>query len=213
MEIADAVAAIDEHGFVVVPGFMSLDELAPAQAALRTIYPTADEFHGGVAPERAARLRGDQFAGIEELPAIGAELGLLAVHPKVVALASAALRSGDIRTYGIEAWAKYTGAVDYEQEHHRDYLGHTLVVPSWALEQRQLEIFVFLDDVTEDLGPTHVVSRSITDHLPVLPNWFGRESTGAGDDPEDYQRLGIRHRALRDGEVLVIDGEQERLCR
>jgi hypothetical protein len=198
--LADAVAAIDAHGFVVLPGLLSHDELAPGRAALTTIYPTAEEFHGGQAPERASSLRGEQFAGIEELPAIGAELGLLAVHPKVVALASAALRSRDIRTYGIEAWAKYTGAVDYEQEHHRDYLGHTLLVPSSAPEQRQLEIFVFLDDVTEDLGPTHVVPRSVTDHLPVLPNWFSRESKGAGDDPEGWHsRAG--HPDLYEAEV------------
>jgi hypothetical protein len=93
VEIADAVAAIDEHGFVVLPALLSLDELVPARAALPAVYPMADEFRGGLASERAARLRSNQFAGIEELPAIGADIALLAVHPKVVAM-----RSGDMRT-------------------------------------------------------------------------------------------------------------------
>jgi hypothetical protein len=36
----------------------------------------------------------------------------------------------DLRAYSIEAWAKYTGAADYDQYLHRDYLNHSLLVPA-----------------------------------------------------------------------------------
>jgi dipeptidase E len=38
------------------------------------------------------------------------------------------------------------------------------------------------------------------------------ETVGCGQVAAGYQAAGIAHRTLRDGEVLVIDGEVERLC-
>jgi hypothetical protein len=35
-----------------------------------------------------------------------------------------------MRIYVRELRAKYSGAASYEQERHRDYLNHTLLVPS-----------------------------------------------------------------------------------
>jgi hypothetical protein len=54
----------------------------------------------------------------------------IVVHDKLVALAEAIFATRDIRVYASELWAKYTGAASYEQEHHRDYLNHTPLVPS-----------------------------------------------------------------------------------
>jgi hypothetical protein len=71
-------------------------------------------------------------------------------------------------------WAKFTGACDYEQAHHRDYLNHTVVVPSRDPRHRNLEMFVLLNDVTESLGPTHVVSTMLTGALPLLPHEAAR---------------------------------------
>ena len=80
------------------------------------------------------------------------------------------------------AWAKYTGAAEYDQELHRDYLNHTPLVPTSDPRFAQLEIFVWLSDVTEAHGPTHVVSRQLTNHLPAWPNWLSRS-----DVPEMYE--------------------------
>ncbi|MFE4369136.1 hypothetical protein ACFRMN_12995 [Streptomyces sp. NPDC056835] len=74
--------------------------------------------------------------------------------------------------HGAEAWAKYAGAGDYDQDPHRDYLGHTLLVPSTAPGFRQLEMFVYLADVPEEFGPAHLVSRKHTRDLPAVPDRY-----------------------------------------
>ena len=173
----DLVAAAErwvEDGAVVLPAHLTTEDLAAAQAELPRLYPTADEFHDDVDPDRNARFRDDQFTGIDEFPWGGVELNLLAVHPKVVALAEALLGTSDLRLYSAEAWAKYTGATDYDQPHHRDFLNHTLLVPSDDPAFRQCELFVYLSDVPDELGPPHFVPRHRTRGLPVLPNWHER---------------------------------------
>ena len=177
-----AAARWAEDGFVVLPEVLSADELAPAVAELPRLYPTADEFHDDVDPARNARFRDDQFTGIDEFPWRSVELNLLAVHPKVVAVAEALLGTQELRMYSAEAWAKYSGATDYDQPHHRDFLNHTLLAPTWEPAYRQCELFVYLSDVPEELGPPHLVPRRVTDGLSLLPNWRDRAAA-----PELYE--------------------------
>jgi hypothetical protein len=158
MDLQEAALHWNEHGYAVVPGFLSPVDIAPAQAALREVFPTADEFHDDVDPPRNARFR-DEFGGILDFPWPAVELSLLAVHPRLVELAETVLDTSNVRLYSAEAWAKYTGAADYDQQLHRDYLNHTPLVPSSDPRFGQLEMFVWLSDVTEAHGPTHVVSR------------------------------------------------------
>ncbi|GAA2521390.1 hypothetical protein [Pilimelia columellifera] len=68
---------------------------------------------------------------------------------------------------------------------HRDYLNHTLLVPSTAPGCRQLEMFVFLTDVPETLGPPHLVSRRHSAHLPSMPNWYLRPGRGGSSFEAD----------------------------
>jgi hypothetical protein len=159
---------------------------------LDTVFPSADGFHDGTDPRRARFLE-DEFAGIDALPFGSVELGLLAVHPRIVTLARALLGDDDLRLYSAEAWAKYTGAADYDQDLHRDYLNHTLLVPSPLF--RQLELFVYLVDVPDDLGPPHFVPRKHTAELPPVPNWFPRSRDRAPESrfeadarPDLYER-------------------------
>ena len=181
MELDEARQQLDERGFVVLPGYLSAEELAAAQAGLPAVFPTADEFHDGVDPGRNAALSASQFAGIVNFPFASVDLSLVAVQPKLIELAHALLGTDDLRIYCIEGWAKYTGAIDYEQDHHRDYVNHTMLVPSSAPEQRQLEFFLYLGDVAEDLGPTHVVPLAASGHLGPVPSRRGRD-----DHPELY---------------------------
>jgi hypothetical protein len=54
-------------------------------------------------------------------------------------------------------------------------LNHTILVPA-GLEQ--VELFVYLVDVPDDLGPPHLVPRAHTvEDLPPLPNWHPRSDT------------------------------------
>lgn len=173
VNLDDAARAWREDGFVILPGFIPEDELKPALAGLESMFPSADGFHDGSDPRRD-RFTGDEFAGIDSFPFASAEVGLLAVHPRLVELAQSLLAEQDLRIYSAEAWAKYTGAADYDQNLHRDYLNHTILVPSDDPRCRQLEMFVYLTDVPEELGPPHMLSRAYTGDLPAKPNWYPR---------------------------------------
>jgi hypothetical protein len=102
------------------------------------------------------------------------EVSLLAVHARLVQLAELLLENDDIRIYSAEAWAKYPGAADYDQALHRDYLNHTTLVPATGLGYQQLEMFLYLVDVSEELGPPHFVSHTRTAEFPLRPNWYPR---------------------------------------
>ncbi len=178
-EMANVVAHWHQHGFAILSGYLLPNELAPAQAELRMLFPTPEEFHDGVDEPRNATFRGDEFAGIVRFPFDSVEISLLTVHPQLVALAEALLGTADIRLYSAEAWAKYTGAADYDQWHHRDYLNHTLLVPTEDTAFGQVEMFLYLSDVLEELGPPHFVSKRHTQGTAALPNWLSREQRPA----------------------------------
>jgi ectoine hydroxylase-related dioxygenase (phytanoyl-CoA dioxygenase family) len=181
VELAVAKQHLDEHGYVVLPAFLTVADLAAARAAIAVLYPTVDEFHDDVDPERNAAFRKNQFVGIVRFPFADPALSLFCVNDKLLDLVERMLDTDDIRMYDAEAWAKYTDAVDYDQMHHRDFRNHTILVPSDDPAFRQLELFVYVDDVTEDLGPTHVVPSSRTDAMPAVPNHFARD-----DHPDHY---------------------------
>ena len=174
--LGDAVRAWSEDGFVILPGLIPGDELKPALGELDLMYPSAEGFHDGTDPRRD-RFRGDEFAGIDSFPFASTEVSLLAVHPRLVELAQVLLAEQDLRIYGAEAWAKYTGAADYEQNLHRDYLNHTILVPSDDPGCQQVEMFVYLTDVPEELGPPHMLSRTHTGDLSAKPNWYPHGDT------------------------------------
>ncbi|MGA8113969.1 MAG: phytanoyl-CoA dioxygenase family protein [Actinocatenispora sp.] len=191
MDNEDVVSSWQTDGFVILPGFIPADELAPAVDELDLLFPSAAGFHDGTDPRRD-RFVGDEFAGIDTFPFASTEISLLAVNHRVLDLATTLLDDHDIHLYTAEAWAKYTGACDYDQDMHRDYLNHTVLVPSTTPGCRQVEMFVFLDDVPEALGPPHLVSRTHTADIPAVPNWFlrpGRESTGRFDDDSGSPEL------------------------
>src|SRR4051812_13928274 len=171
-------------GFVVLPEYLPPDDLHSAVRDLPSLFPTADEFHDGVDPVRNARFLGDEFNGIDSFPFASRALNLLAVCDELIDLTTALLGERDVRLYSAEAWAKYEGAADYEQDLHRDYLNHTILVPSRAPEFQQVECFLFLSDVTPELGAPRMVARSDTvDGLPAKPNFFPRtDSEDNGDE-------------------------------
>ena len=173
---ADALRA---DGFVILPAHLSEADLAPAVSAMETVFPTAAGFHDGTDPRRGRYLQ-DEFDGIDAFPFASVELSLLAVHPRLVQLAEELLGQTDLRVSSAEAWAKYSGATSYDQDLHRDYLNQTLLVPTKDPRFQQLEMFVFLVDVPEELGPPHLVPSEYTADLPWNPNFFPR-SGGTGD--------------------------------
>jgi hypothetical protein len=196
MDLAEAARTWQTDGFVVLPAYLSADDLEPAVRELPALFPTAEGFHDGTDPRRE-RFLGDEFAGIDTFPFASAAISLLAVHPRLLALAEALLPEDDVHLYAAEAWAKYTGACDYDQDLHRDYLNHTILVPTTTPGCRQVEMFVYLVDVPEELGPPHLVPRRHTAHLPAVPNWFLRP--GGSSHSRYTEDSGSR--ALYDAEV------------
>ncbi len=203
----DTRAAFQRDGFVIVPCHVREGELAPAIRALHGEFPTADEFHDNVTPERNARFR-DEFNGITNFPFASVELSLLAVHDRIVRLAEELLQTPGLRVYSIEAWAKYTGAANYDQPHHRDYLNHTLLVPSRG-PASQVEMFLYLTDVTPELGPPSLVPAHLASALPALPNWYPRAAGHRDDEhPEWVSRQGrpdlYEHEVRADGPAGTV---------
>ena len=174
--LAEAAAHWERHGYARLPSFLSAGDLRPGLSQIDLLFPSAEQFHADADPERNARYRGDEYGGLVTFPFSSVELCLLAVHPRLVELVRAFLGTSDVRIYSAEAWAKFTGAAAYAQAHHRDFLNHTVVVPSDEPAHRNLELFVWLNDVTEDLGPTHVVSVDETRTLPLLPHELPRSA-------------------------------------
>ncbi|WP_341926852.1 phytanoyl-CoA dioxygenase family protein [Nocardioides psychrotolerans] len=183
MDLSAAAESWVKDGFAILPGYLPTEVLDPAISELDLLFPPGKDFHDEVDRERNARFRGDEFNGIDSFPFASLALNRIPVCDALVTLAESLLGTQDIRLYSAEAWAKYEGAADYDQDLHRDYLNHTILVPSSAPAFRQVELFVFLSDVTVELGAPRMVARSsVTDGLPARPNFFPRADTSGTDD-------------------------------
>jgi hypothetical protein len=166
MHISDAhLDEVRTRGFTVVENFVEPDLLAAVREELWTIYPKPEDYFRD--PNKHASLVRGQFSSIQYFPYPGPALNRLVIHPDLVDAAKRYCETPDLDIYKIELWGKYSGGVNYDQPHHRDYGGHTLTVPKAADPFRQMTCFILLSDVTLDSGPTKVVSTEHTKHLPV----------------------------------------------
>ena len=89
------------------------------------------------------------------------------VYPDLIDAAERFLQTKEVDCYKIELWAKYSGAIDYDQSHHRDYENHTIVVPRADQIMPQMTCFILLSDVTELDGPTKAVPLERTRRIPI----------------------------------------------
>jgi hypothetical protein len=169
MRVPDrCVSDIRERGFCVHEGFLGADELAAAQEALRLHYPAPEAYFAD--PGAHAWLATSQWDGLTTAPWRSWDLNRLAFHPDLLDLVERALGSADLCLYDAELWAKYAGAADYEQTHHRDLGNHTLVVPKRSDPPSQVTAWILLSDVTEADGPTKVVPLPVGDDVPYWPD-------------------------------------------
>jgi hypothetical protein len=91
-------------------------------------------------------------------------------------LAEQILETGDIRITKGELWAKYQGAINYDQMFHRDFGNHTLVVPREDHRWKELTTFIYLSDVTKGNGATALIPRQHTDHIPLGSRYLEDEN-------------------------------------
>jgi len=183
------VEHFERHGWVLMEPLLNDVEIDAALPGLFQLYPTPEQFHAGADP-RVARFRSGskapenqgedrrfrplQFAGLQEFPFADLALNLLPLHPAIIAVAEDLLRTRDVRLYQAETFAKYTGVTQYDQPFHADYTNHVMLPPSADGGWRQIQLFLYLSNVTAAHGPTRIVSRTLTDDLPVLALSFPR---------------------------------------
>lgn len=188
-----ALAILRTHGYCIVPGFLAAAELHQAREALWRNFPRPEDYFAdpGAAPH--ARLARSQFAGNLRFPFGGWDLNRLAFHPDLVDAVERYLGRRDLALYKSELWAKYAGAIDYDQPHHRDFGNHTIVVPRNDGAGAQITTFILLSDVTGPDGPTMIVPVGHTGHLPMV-----------ADDPEPGWWYSVRRGCFADVEVPVV---------
>lgn len=168
MRVPDAtLAEVRQRGFALLQGFLGDAELAAAREALWLHFPRPDEYFAD--PDAFAHYAASQFAGVEEFPYRSWDLNRLPVHPDLVDAAERYLQTAELHLYKVELWAKFAGAVNYDQPLHRDYGSHSLVVPRTDARYQQLTTFVFLSDVTEEDGPTRIVPYEDGRDVPYTP--------------------------------------------
>lgn len=179
---AEHIANFRQHGWVLIENLLTAGEIDAALPGLFELYPTPEAFHAGDprsaafraeahAPENTgddARFRPLQFVGLKEFPFTQQILNRLALHPAIIAAAEDLLQTRDVRLYQAETFAKYTGVTQYAQPFHADYTNHTMLPPKADGRYRQVQMFLYLSDVTPAHGATRVVSRELTKDVPVM---------------------------------------------
>ena len=168
MRVTDAqLAEVWDRGWTVVEGFVEPELLEQARAGLWRYFPRPEDYFAD--PEKHARFSRSQFAGMRYWPYDDWALNALTVHPDLVDAAERFCGTEDIELYKVELWAKYAGAIDYDQTPHRDFGNHTLVAPRLDGAMPQMTTFILLSDVTEVDAPTKLVPLECSRDVPLMP--------------------------------------------
>jgi hypothetical protein len=140
-------------------------------------------------PEDGPGFRADQQLVSTPFPfGGGGALNRLCVHPSIVDFAERALAARDIRLYQIHLTAKYEGVTNYEQPMYTDG-NHSLLPAIGEAPWWNLELFLYLSDVTDADNPTRVVSvrdtRDVSPRTPILmpdqaPELYEAEQAATG---------------------------------
>ena len=150
-----------------MPNFLSGAELSAAQENLRRYFPSYDELQ--LTPERFGFIHEDPEHLQVEFPFAGKPLNDVSTHPQIISFAERLLETKDILLSQAAIWAKYANTGDFDQGLHLDYQGNTLVVPRDDGDYRQINMILYYSDVTNEMGPTQVVSQEYTRDLALWP--------------------------------------------
>ena len=180
------VDAWRRDGGVLIERFFTADEVAAVCADFQTVFGIPAGVGSALVKKKAGEIgkfNPAQFASFDAIPFdCSPALNLIGVHPALIEFARAALDCTDVHLYQCQVWAKFTGAADYDQPFHCDYVNHTLTAPADNAALNSVTILCYFSDVTEAHGPAHYVRRS--DSLRIAPP----EAT-LGNDPSLQRRL------------------------
>ena len=171
-----------DRGYIVLEHFLTSAALAAAQAALPLHFPEPEKYHAD--PEAFPKFSQSQFSGLVNFPWASFDLNRVVVGEDMIDVAEQILDTTDIRITKGELWAKYQGAIDYDQQFHRDFGNHTLLVPREDHRWKELTTFLYLSDVTKGNGATALIPREYTDDIPLGHRYLKDDS--AFDDQAIY---------------------------
>ena len=155
-----------DDGWCLLPSALPAENVVAAQAAIAELLPSGAEMDRAE-NERTARWR-DWDAAWPEFPFEHQALNDIVMHDTVIGIAEKLLGSDDIRCYIALLTAKYANqSSGYNRLLHADYPNHTLTVPRRDVAYQQVEMFVYLSDVSLRNGATRLVSRRHTASVPV----------------------------------------------
>lgn len=195
---AEDIEHFERHGFAIVHDVLDAGELELVREGLFRVYPTPEAVAARSDDPRVARyavassrsrgepgrrFRAEQYVGLREFPFDALALDTAPFHPRLIALAERLLATREVRLYQAETFAKYQGVTDYEQPLHIDYTNHSLLPPRPRGRPVQIQLFLYLSDVTAACGPPHVVSREHTASLPLMDLVFGADGRRPRIDP------------------------------
>jgi ectoine hydroxylase-related dioxygenase (phytanoyl-CoA dioxygenase family) len=169
-----------KHGYVIVPGFLTTDELVAARANFAQYFPSAGEL--SATPQRYGAIYDDPEHLQVEFPFAGDALNDTSTHLDLIEFVERMLGTREVLLSQAAIWAKYAGTGDFDQGLHLDYQGNTLVVPRDDGDYRQINMILYYSDVTPETGPTYVVSHEKTRDMPLWPTHRPRKK-----NPELYK--------------------------
>jgi ectoine hydroxylase-related dioxygenase (phytanoyl-CoA dioxygenase family) len=174
------------HGYVIIKEFLTSAELEAARGNLHMYLPTWPEY-AGRAPLFEHMQGGSRLAAPGwvryEFPYVGDALNDVALHPFLIGFVERLVGNANLLMSHGAIVGKYAGRADYDQELHEDYTNNTLAFPASGVQMIDVPMIVYYTDVTDDLGPTYLVSKEHTSHLsPSGRRFYSRE-----DYPELYE--------------------------
>ncbi len=164
-----------KHGYAVVPNVLTPARIKAARAGAGRYFPSVKELDA--TPERYGFIHDDPDNLQIEFPFADDTLNDIATDGGLIDFVQRLLGTKQVRLSQSALWAKYAGLGNYEQGLHLDYQGNTLVVPRDDGDYRQVNMILYYTDVTEQLGPTHVVSQTQTADLPLWPTHRWRKTS------------------------------------
>lgn len=180
MRISDAdVEHFRRHGYLIVERFLDEAEVAAARTEIHRIVPTWEELDA----DRSRFPWAPGAMAFEEFPFASDVLNLTSVHPELDSFLQRVTGRTDLFLTQSLLWSKYASdEVDFDQSFHMDFDDNSLLVPDPADAYPQIAFILYYSDVTEDLGPTKVVSREHSGGRPLWPHMRSRE-----EDPALYE--------------------------
>ena len=152
------------EGGVLIERFFTADEVRAVHDDFVTVFERREGAGSAMvkkAPGEIGRFNQAQFSTFAAIPFdCSPALNLIGVHPELVRFARAALETERVHLYQCQAWAKFTGAADYDQPLHTDFANHTLTVPAEDVRDNSITILCYFTDVTEAHGPMRYVTRT-----------------------------------------------------